>query len=652
MEDFDPTYTKKCSTITVFSLDRGFFCEFYESVRESCGVEWINGTFANIEGDRAKLRSLLDEDASSGPILGTLEHVTAIYKQKDFSEALKRRYEGERKLQEGNHLAARILLSQAIIKAPQGSSENEKKFLRECLWKRSEVLIALEESEAALKDIKLATDLGFPVKQSPEYFWRIAKCYMLSKDFRKAKVSLGLAEKLVGSDTRLREKIEKDKEELEILENVKTLQKKDFLDELKALKKDAFTEGPSEKLEINSSSNKGNYFVASRDINPGDDIICEAPIAACLLPENYGSHCLHCQVRLVAPIGCSNCCSVAFCSQECQMTACTTYHRFECQFLDLLIGSGMSILSFVALRVITAAGSYEKAVENTKNLLDGFCRHSGIRSGEDYLQRCLMAIFLMRILQKTGFFGRRTTEGVEPTTKELHICEILLNLMESLQFNAHEIYDTLLGPQHSIVGSKVVYIGVAIYQKASLFNHDCFPAVVRYFSGNKLHLTALRPIRAGDAVTENYGPVFTKQDFLQRQRNLRSRYWFHCECLSCREKWPLLADLSNRCRIRCPSFQCEKLFAHPDLPEKKIKCTQCKSHVSLLENVSQLKRAESLYRKAAEAMDKNDIASAIDLFKEGLQTFFSVAHPPHRDTHVALESMRVCYSLQGNVYRK
>uniref|UniRef100_A0A1B0CYM5 Uncharacterized protein n=1 Tax=Phlebotomus papatasi TaxID=29031 RepID=A0A1B0CYM5_PHLPP len=555
MEDFDPKYTEKCSKITVFSLEKGFFSEFHESVKESCGDDWIERNFAKISGGKEKLRELLEHDASAGPILGTLEHVTPIFKGKDFSKALKKRFEGDRKLQEGNFQSARILLSQAIIKAPQGNAENERKFLAETIWKRSEALIGMEEGEKALQDMKYATEMGLQIKQSPEYFWRMAKCYILKYDLKARK------------------------------------------NEQEQLK------GPSEKLEITSTSSKGKFFIASRDINPGEDVICETPVAACLLPEFFGSHCLHCQVRLVAPIGCPECCSVAFCSQECQKVACSSYHRFECKYLDLLIGSGMSVLSFVALRLITESGTYEQAVESVKSILDTLCRHSEMRSGDDYLQRCLMSIFLLRILQKSGFFGRRTTESVEPTLKELHIAEIILHLLEALQFNAHEIYETLLGSQNSIVGSKVVYIGVAIYKKASLFNHDCFPAVARYFSGNKLRLTALRPIAAGNAVTENYGPVFTKQDGRQRQRNLRSRYWFHCECLSCRENWPKLEELSNKSRINCPSFKCEKFFSFPDHPEKKIKCSQCKSHISLLHNVTRVKEAEDLYRKGAEAMD-------------------------------------------------
>lgn len=63
-------------------------------------------------------------------------------------------------------------------------------------------------------------------------------------------------------------------------------------------------------------------------------------------------------------------------------------------------------------------------------------------------------------------------------------------------------------------------------------------------------LCALHPIKTGDYVGENYGPIYTKQNLLQRQRNLRSRYWFQCKCISCRENWQLLEKLNNKARLR------------------------------------------------------------------------------------------------------
>lgn len=123
--------------------------------------------------------------------------------------------------------------------------------------------------------------------------------------------------------------------------------------------------------------------------------------------------------------------------------------------------------------------------------------------------------------------------------------------MQLLQFNAHEIYETQNNGKHKFLGSKPLYIGVAIYKSAAYFNHNCYPAVVRYFVGKSIVLCASHPLEPGDVVAENYGPIFTKQILKERQRNLRSRYWFFCECICCKENWPTLDKLTNYCRLRC-----------------------------------------------------------------------------------------------------
>lgn len=43
-------------------------------------------------------------------------------------------------------------------------------------------------------------------------------------------------------------------------------------------------------------------------------------------------------LSLIAPVGCPNCSGIGFCSYECMTEACSTYHKYECQFLDLFIG--------------------------------------------------------------------------------------------------------------------------------------------------------------------------------------------------------------------------------------------------------------------------------------------------------------------------
>lgn len=165
----------------------------------------------------------------------------------------------------------------------------------------------------------------------------------------------------------------------------------------------------------------------------------------------------------------------------------------------------MSILSHAALRLITQ-NRLENVLEayknNGKEKIFRLCTNSEKRTAHDFLQRTLMACFLLRCLQKSGYFGKRD-EGarisfffniflefflclcfaVLPKTEdEYHIGELLLFYLQALQFNAHEIYETIYNSECRFKNDKASHIGVALYPTVSLFNHDCYPSVVRYQS--------------------------------------------------------------------------------------------------------------------------------------------------------------------------
>lgn len=53
------------------------------------------------------------------------------------------------------------------------------------------------------------------------------------------------------------------------------------------------------KIEIQSTTECGNFAVAGEPMKTGETIIVEKPIASCLLPKYFGSHCLHCLRRYV-----------------------------------------------------------------------------------------------------------------------------------------------------------------------------------------------------------------------------------------------------------------------------------------------------------------------------------------------------------------
>lgn len=362
----------------------------------------------------------------------------------------------------------------------------------------------------------------------------------------------------------------------------------------------------SPHLKLNESTAEGRFFVAADQIDVGETLLVEKARCACLYPKNFGTHCQHCFARLVAPIGCSNCASVAFCSLECRDIALATYHKFECKYLDLLIGSGMSILCHLSLRMVIQYQTPDAALEQGRKLSNVLCKNSQQRSNDDFFKRCLMSTFLLRCLQKGEFFGRRTTESAEPQPKELEVGTLLFSYLQALQFNAHEIYETVT-TGHKFVKSKINYIGVGIYETGAMFNHECYPSITRHFKSTSLVFNSIRPHTRGEVVAENYGPIFTKQTLAERQRNLASRYWFKCTCRACREDWPTLEKLpTDKCRFRCPREGCDGILAAASIGKgarKEVKCALCKKNVSLQLSLEMLDNVEELFQQGALHMD-------------------------------------------------
>ncbi|KAF4533270.1 hypothetical protein B566_EDAN010505 [Ephemera danica] len=258
----------------------------------------------------------------------------------------------------------------------------------------------------------------------------------------------------------------------------------------------------SRLVEVAHAEELGRYVRAAETIHVGDTLLVEPAYVACLLTEKSGTHCHHCFARLVAPVACPVCSGVAFCGPDCQAEACDTYHKVECRFNNLFIGSGMSILCHMALRMITRAGSADKFVamwkaanqgtakskkqqakeeaeiDNYRRVL-GLVSHQTQRTTKDFLHRSLMAIFLLKCLQQANFFTRTSKTDTDLNETESLVAQALLKHLQILQFNAHEVLETLARAKNRIKGSRTQYLGVALYSSVALFNHDCYPGVAR-----------------------------------------------------------------------------------------------------------------------------------------------------------------------------
>lgn len=123
--------------------------------------------------------------------------------------------------------------------------------------------------------------------------------------------------------------------------------------------------------------------------------------------------------------------------------------------------------------------------------------HEDKRTKQDFLHRAQMTIFLLKLLELSGFFGGKTREKPidlsEIKTMEigdlygddiLLFGSLILKNLQILQFNAHEVFELQCSKprvgQYVIKhDGKSVFLAGAVFPTLALFNHSCDPGVVR-----------------------------------------------------------------------------------------------------------------------------------------------------------------------------
>ncbi|XP_024867273.1 SET and MYND domain-containing protein 4 isoform X2 [Temnothorax curvispinosus] len=605
MQDQDEFYRTLCSSETLRSGRKGFFHDFSGHVMETAGDTWTSKIFGRIDDDEGRMRAVFTDAKVKDVVADTLAKVKPLFRDKDAEISRRRRLEGYQLGAVGEHDKALLLFSQAVLRAPQPG--------------HLQIAEGISAKEGGVRAV-----------------------FESQRDFSGA-----------------------------------------------------------HRL---SRQQGGSIDFGQRE-------------------------------RLRAPVGCPHCSCVAFCGKKCKDVAMATYHKYECKVLALLIGSGMSVLSMVALRMVTQEGPqkclkiYEELKKNiveeaavplaatsttttttttttTPNTHDmklpassksakrrirrrklkasrrgeeitemmeekgtkerresddddesvdmapyNLVTHADRRTSKDFLERSLMAAFLLKCLQRVGFFACPTPDDEVPGAEEITVAALLLRNLQLLQFNAHEFFETRVSAEHRFHGSRPVYLGVAIYPTVARFNHDCYPAVTRYFVGRHIVIRAVRGLRPGDVIAENYGPIFTKKTLAERQRTLAGRYWFRCTCKACQEDWPRFENLTNdSVRLRCPTAGCSGLHSQAR-QGKPIKCPDCQKKICLEDRLACLRECEALYDRGLAGMENERVDEAIGTLCGALKRFHQVACPPHRDTHLAEIALSSCLADYGNTWR-
>ncbi|XP_029675383.1 SET and MYND domain-containing protein 4-like [Formica exsecta] len=435
----------------------------------------------------------------------------------------------------------------------------------------------------------------------------------------------------------------------------------------------------SSAVEIkNSGGDLGRHAVATREIAPGEIIIVERPHCAFLLAENRLTHCHLCFARISVPIptACCTCSCIAYCSRRCR-DADAQVHLRECKLLPTLWHSKASVTCFLALRAITQK-SFEEIMKLKKQLADSgnalnisaknpyrgddymtfynLVTHEDKRLPEDIFHRAYMAAWLLRLLRTGEYLPEniKTTDTADSrlSDEELFIAGLLLHNLQLLQFNSHEISE-LVRPkgEKTLAKAKSIFIGGGVYPTVAMLNHSCNPGVVRYFIGTTMVIRAARTIRAGEEISENYGPIFTTTPENERKRRLRVQYWFDCNCEACSGHWPLLEELDPTVlRFKCETgLSCGNvLLVRSDTNEFMIGCAKCGKSTNILKGLRALQDTDALFKVASTNLEEGRNELALKAYLEILKLLDETLALPIRDYHVCQQGVRLCALALGN----
>ncbi|VVC29601.1 Tetratricopeptide repeat,Tetratricopeptide repeat-containing domain,Tetratricopeptide-like helical [Cinara cedri] len=538
---------------------------------------------------------------------------------------------------------------------------------------RSACLYRLEDYDRSISDIQRALDNGYPKNLRYKVYDRRARCFLATKQLKSALESFkATIEALDDSGLSLDERR---KRQLDMQVMLTMMAKdKNLKNEPKAgdeptaglygRPNDAYP-AASDAVSIEYAEAEGRHAVASRDVPVGSVLLVERAYASVLLREYCHTHCTDCFAKLVAPVPCPGCNRVAFCGDRCKRVALKSYHAIECPLLPTLFATGVSITCLIALRIITQQPlRYFVDLQPKLNHMQTPCgkrepekyvnlynlvTHRRLRSVQDILHRTHVAAFYLYCLKKTNYFAGCGGDIELLTDDQLFIGSLLLHHLLLIQFNAFEVSELRLRRAADNENQETVFIGGSVYPTLALLNHSCDPCVVRYHRGTSVIVQNIRDLCVGEAITENYGPMFMFQPKKDRQETLKTRYWFECNCIACCQDWPTWEQMkvNTSLRIRCKNCK-NAITVTTESMEFIAHCRVCLKTTNLMATLKVLQDTEKKYKAAKGLMDKHNYKKALKEFMALLSLLHKHLVPPFRDYHLCQQAIRECILSFGN----
>ena len=275
----------------------------------------------------------------------------------------------------------------------------------------------------------------------------------------------------------------------------------------------------------------------------------------------------------------------------------------ERRYKDAVIA--MALTSIMEMKTNFFAGIPEDVKSEFKN----FVASTILRHKEAVASNCI------------GLTELRGWEGVTPASYYKHGKRTFSNKVEELE--------------------NVPY-GAGIYPTTSLLNHSCDPNVIQLIhpvKGTVMVMTK-RAVKTGEAILTQYTRGFAFQSLDRRQKILRECFYFTCQCVACKYRWPTQEEL----RFQPPEFccpACSKNFTYEDkcdrnkfskclLQSPDWACGICETRYSERVLEEQLEKYEGPYRKSIDDLVKQNCPlTALKKLEDAISFFETHCCPPY-----------------------
>ncbi|OBT87641.1 hypothetical protein VE02_02682 [Pseudogymnoascus sp. 03VT05] len=271
----------------------------------------------------------------------------------------------------------------------------------------------------------------------------------------------------------------------------------------------------------------GTGLFAKEAIPEGSEIFRSTPFVTCVRNGHHGSICDYCHTSnegdvdaegnfltegVVVPTisRCERCDVCGYCSEICQIKAWIEYHKFECQALKLSPRPASEIR--MLYRVL--------AMHKQNNILG---------------------------LEFRALHNLWSDQGQDPLATANYMMTIAMNAETLIQSGlGNEIIRDIFWKIHTnircIESHHEEAFGYALDFVLSFINHSCDPNAHMFIERGKLRMRSLKPIKAGDEITQTYTDL--RPGVMMRRERLESEYSFTCQCNRCKNGYRKLHALA------------------------------------------------------------------------------------------------------------